>query len=278
MHKLLFNKYIISSEVGKGSFSSVYNALSEKTKNKVVIKIEQITYKKGCLFKEYQNYKYLINNNAIKYIPKFYDFIETDNYYLLIIENSGFTLEYLLNSSYLYNYINGQKFKIFDLNYAFKIFYNILHILKYIHNVNLIHRDIKPSNFILKNGKLKIIDFGLSTILTNDELIKSNYDKIGKEGDFIGTLRYCSMNALNGYDISFKDDLESVVYLIIYLSNGYLPWQTSYINKINKLDISIDELCKNKPLIFKDILIYLKKLKFNEKPDYNKYINIIHNY
>jgi serine/threonine-protein kinase TTK/MPS1 len=31
-----------------------------------------------------------------------------------------------------------------------------------IHNLNLIHRDIKPANFIIQNGTLKLIDFGIS--------------------------------------------------------------------------------------------------------------------
>lgn len=31
-----------------------------------------------------------------------------------------------------------------------------------IHSFNLIHRDIKPANFIIKDGTLKLIDFGIS--------------------------------------------------------------------------------------------------------------------
>jgi casein kinase I family protein HRR25 len=101
--------------------------------------------------------------------------------------------------------------------------------------------------------------------------------KIGNVGDFIGTLRYCSMNAFRGYDISYKDDLESTIYLMIYLYNGYLPWQTSYINKTSKLNTSLNYLCNSGPKIFKDILIELNNVKFNEIPNYNKYIKIIKN-
>lgn len=31
-----------------------------------------------------------------------------------------------------------------------------------IHKNNILHRDIKPANIMYSNGKLKIIDFGLS--------------------------------------------------------------------------------------------------------------------
>ena len=38
----------------------------------------------------------------------------------------------------------------------------MLEALKYLHDKRVIHSDIKPANFILVNGVVKIIDFGLS--------------------------------------------------------------------------------------------------------------------
>jgi serine/threonine protein kinase len=39
--------------------------------------------------------------------------------------------------------------------------------------MSVIHRDIKPENFLIKNGKLKIADFGLSRRMNNDGLMQS---------------------------------------------------------------------------------------------------------
>lgn len=38
---------------------------------------------------------------------------------------------------------------------------------------NVIHRDIKPQNFLIKDGKIKIADFGLSRRVHGDEMMIS---------------------------------------------------------------------------------------------------------
>ena len=73
---------------------------------------------------------------------------------------------------------------------------------------------------------------------------------------------------------SRKDDLESLLYVLIYCLIGRLPWQNikkmkeqSELRRIEaigeyKMSIPTDELCKNIPDEFKIMLNYVKSLTF----------------
>ena len=103
----------------------------------------------------------------------------------------------------------------------------IIKILKLIHDKHYIHRDIKPDNFTMglneDNNKLFIIDFGLSKQFRDPNTLIQN--PLIKRKKLTGTAKYASIHALEGYEQSRRDDLESVGYLIIYLLKGFLPWQ-----------------------------------------------------
>jgi casein kinase I family protein HRR25 len=80
-----------------------------------------------------------------------------------------------------------------------------------------------------------------------------------------------------GYEQSRRDDLESLIYILIYLSKGELPWMGIKANDkrkkyeliaMKKLNITSNELFKNLPKQYLTIYNYIHSLKFNEKPDY----------
>jgi len=91
-----------------------------------------------------------------------------------------------------------------------------------IHDRNILHRDLKPENIAMgKNeewNKVYLIDFGISKIFR---------DKHGKHipykenRPFIGTTRYASIAAHTGKELSRKDDIESLLYVIIFFYKGY---------------------------------------------------------
>ena len=70
-------------------------------------------------------------------------------------------------------------------------------------------------------GALVIIDFGLSAILPLN--YASTITKQKKRG-FIGTPRYASIAAHQGFIQTPKDDIESLFYVIGYLAKKKAPW------------------------------------------------------
>ena len=88
------------------------------------------------------------------------------------------------------------------------------------------HRDVKPDNFLMGFGSrandVYVIDFGLANRYIDPrtyEHIPPNYVSL------VGTARYASVNAHFGCEVSRRDDIESLLYVLLYFLKGSLPWQ-----------------------------------------------------
>ena len=148
------------------------------------------------------------------------------------------------------------------------------------HSKSYVHRDVKPQNIVFGKGGnrmiLYLVDFGLSQKYIDSKTGK--HIKFRNRDKLIGTLKFNSTNALIGLELSRRDDLESLCYLISYLINGQLPWN-KLLNIKNKQQ-KYKEIYKMKKNISSEILMgkggqefvlfleYCKKLKFDEKPNY----------
>jgi len=154
-------KYDLKELIGKGKFSSVYACQEKTTGNLYAVKIiekSQLNTKEKELL---QNEITIIKDLYHKNVMKTYDIIQSKTQLYIIMEsiNAGHLLDFI--------YKKG-KFTEFD---ACFIIYQILHALKYLHNLGITHRDLKPDNVLVELDKtgenimsVKLIDFGLSII------------------------------------------------------------------------------------------------------------------
>jgi hypothetical protein len=96
-----------------------------------------------------------------------------------------------------------------------------------------------------------------------------------KTSSLIGSKTYASINSHNYLELSRRDDLESLGYMMIYLYLGTLSWQDISVLTTDKEDINekIKQLKenivdKNLPIVLVNYMNYVRKLDFNEKPNY----------
>lgn len=68
-----------------------------------------------------------------------------------------------------------------------------------------------------------LIDYGLSKRYRDSKNLQHIPYKENK--NLTGTARYASINSHLGIEQSRRDDLEGVGYVLLYLCQGYLPWQ-----------------------------------------------------
>jgi len=244
-------KYEIIEKIGAGCFGVIYMGRNIRTGENVAIKIEPIKSEILLLKNESNIYQYL---RDCKGIPKVKWFGKDENNYYMVIELLGRSLEQM-------KVLRGT----FTLYSTILIGRHILGILQSIHEMGVVHRDIKPDNFLFglndKSKQLYMIDFGFC------RKYSTSHDP-ATTNSLIGSPNYASINAHNCIELSRRDDLESLGYMMMYLYLGILPWADStdqQIIKIQKLQILEDSRV---PLVLIGYLRYVRALKFRELPDY----------
>ena len=269
---ILFHKYTLIKKLGEGSFGRIYSAKENSTNNWYAIKLENKNRSQNLLESEAYIMSYL---NSPR-IPMVKSFGYTGDYNVLIMELMGKSLEDLFES---------MPTKKMSVRCVCNIGYQMIEIIEYVHNKHIVHRDIKPDNFVMGKGNkskfLFLLDFGLAKKYRSSTTLK-HYPLIKKK-HLTGTARYASINALNGYTQSRRDDLEAIGYVLVYFLLGRLPWQ-GMLNKNKderymkimevKRDTDPHILCKNLPVEFEKYITYTRNLEYEQDPDYNMLKNL----
>jgi non-specific serine/threonine protein kinase len=86
------------------------------------------------------------------------------------------------------------------------------------HTAGVVHRDIKPGNIIIdKNGKPRLLDFGLATL--------SGEDKLTATGSTLGTVGYMSPEQIEGAKVDHRSDLFSAGVILYEMLTGRRPFE-----------------------------------------------------
>jgi serine/threonine protein kinase len=159
--------------------------------------------------------------------------------------------------------------------------------LRDLHTNNIIHRDVKPSNILTgadaSESQFYLVDLGISGHYRKAD---SNEERPRKMvSKFFGSMPYASIDTHMGLEPGPKDDLEALMYTMVYLATGTLPWLSDSdlceptANEtvlVAKMNIDPINLFQGLPTKLSTLYDYIRSLKFSETPDYGRVISDLH--
>ncbi|KAI3964446.1 hypothetical protein MKX01_007136 [Papaver californicum] len=274
--------YKIEKKLGKGGFGQVYvgrrvsggSGTSGPTAVEVALKFEHRT-SKGCNYGppyEWQVYNTLGGSHGV---PRVHYKGKQGDFYIMVMDMLGPSLWDVWNN-------NSHTMSI---EMVACIAIEAISILEKMHSRGYVHGDVKPENFLLgtpgthEEKKLFLVDLGLAT-RWRDTSTGQHVEYDQRPDIFRGTVRYASAHAHLGRTGSRRDDLESLAYTLVFLLRGRLPWQgyqgdnKGFLVCKKKMATSPDSLCCFCPQPFRQFVEYVVNLKFDEEPNYPKYISL----
>jgi serine/threonine protein kinase len=158
-----------------------------------------------------------------------------------------------------------------------------LETVAHVHRNGFVHRDISPSNFLLNfpsATRIQLIDFGQAKRVGPGPFIPAvtARRKFSFARPVVGTPRFASCWSHAGVDAAYRDDMESLGFLWIYLARGRLPWQgirdyagLAKITRIGQIKANepIEQLCAGLPDEFAVYMNYVRSLRPFDLPDHD---------
>ena len=215
-----------------GDHSEVFEGFNMHTMDRVALKME---YSRAApsVFREYEALKHL---EGCIGIPLAYQVTNEGDYRILITELLGNDLGVYFEKCQGY----------FSIKTCMIIADQITSILEFIHERGFVYNDIKPGNICMGGENVRfnshIIDFSMchpyrgqdGNFLDNP----SNYENL-----YISQDIFFSPIASHEKKARYpKDDIESLIYMLLYFMTGTLPW----VNVL--LDSKLDEMSKKSHL------------------------------
>ena len=230
-----YNYYEMLNDLGEGIFGSVKLCKDKKTNKKFSVKI--IKKEKAKDSNDMESVRSEIDIMKLCHHPNVVHLID----HFENGENIFIVMEYIQGGN-LSEYLRHKKFNITEKRAA-ELIYQICLGIEYLHKYGIMHRDLKPDNIMLTedsdNGKIKIMDFGLSKILGSKESASEGF----------GTLIYVSPEVLIRKPYNKEVDIWSIGIILYYILSGDLPY---FDKKDNQEKIA-------KTIVFKDVKFPKKK-------------------
>jgi hypothetical protein len=215
----------VASLVDSGAFGAVFACKTPKGKR--IAKIGATPKQVKALVDEFGRYKELSSIKSLApFLLKTYSLVTFND--LLGNACRAITMDY--GGIDLFAMMKQKGMTALNLADTKLLGRRVLLVLKAFHLAGYVHRDVKPQNILILPAKghgfasmsIKLIDFGLVTKWDPKSKV------VAKRALTCGTARFSSWRQQLGYTAHPHDDLESLVYTMVFLLGGKLPWSSAW--------------------------------------------------
>ena len=205
-------EYFEDKIAGKGTNSVVYQGKKITTNEPICVKQIGIrsSVSERFAYKEIELLKKISHPKVLKYITHF----ERSHQVFIITQMCECNLLAKIKGAEKMNELKG-----------LKMFLEVLEGYQQLRNIGYIHRDIKPENILVKDGKIKLADFGYCTLLRRVS-IKEPYN--------VGTPLYMAPETLSSNFYSEKSDIWSLGVTLHELLHKVTPFLSKSEEELKK--------------------------------------------
>jgi Tol biopolymer transport system component len=213
--------YEILAPLGAGGMGEVYRAKDPRLGREVAIKVLPVSFSQDAdrlrRFEQEARAAGLLNHPNVTIV-----------YDIGSVDESPYVVSELLEGETLRAELAGGRFSSRKaVEYALQVAYG----LAAAHEKGIIHRDLKPENlFVTKDGRVKILDFGLAKLTHADEGSGPQTNlptaTLGTEpGVVMGTLGYISPEQIKGKPADARSDIFALGAILYEMLSGKRAFQ-----------------------------------------------------
>ena len=204
----------VLAQIYESANTLVYRGIREQDNQPLILKVLKEEYPTPAQLVRYQQEYEITRSFELRGVVKAHELQRHNNTLVMLLEDfGGESLERLLQK------------RQFTLLEFLQIAIHIAESLGRIHSSNIIHKDINPSNIVFNSqtGELKIIDFGLSTVLSRENTALKSPNVLE------GTLAYISPEQTGRMNraIDYRTDFYSLGVTFYKILANQLPFDAT---------------------------------------------------
>ncbi len=210
--------YQIVQLIGKGGMGAVFEALQDRPRRTVAVKVMKLGLQSRTAFDRFVKEAEFLAKLSHPAIAQVYEAGAQNSQFGELL---FYAMEFIAGGRTLTEYAAQEKL---DIRAKLELFAKACLGVDHGHRTGIIHRDLKPANILVDAlGNPKIIDFGVARFSSHAD---GTLNMLTRMGDLVGTLQYMSPEQCNANPgaLDARSDVYALGLILYELLTGRLPY------------------------------------------------------